>query len=124
MDVGGRLAIRSKVWIEAKGRLIFSDGRLALLEAVEQFGSLSQAARRLKMSYRAAWGLLRVTEATLGVKLLDVSIGGVHGGGARLTPTARELVRRYRKVKAQVDRTADRAFARTFGGSFLRRLSS
>jgi molybdate transport system regulatory protein len=112
--------VKSKIWVEADGRLIFSDGRLRLLEAVDALGSLRQAAGRLGMSYRAAWGLLKVTEATLGVKLLEVTIGGARGGGAVLTPAARELVRRYRRVKAQVNRRADRAFARAFGPSFLR----
>ena len=119
--MGRPLKIKSKIWIEAGGRLVFSDGRLALLEAVEEQGSLSQAARRLNMSYRAAWGLLKVTEATLGVKLLDVAIGGVNGGGATLTPEAKELVRRFRRVKTRVNRVADRTFARAFGASFLRK---
>lgn len=114
-----RLRIKSKIWVEANGRLIFSDGRLALLEAVAELGSLRQAAQRLAMSYRAAWGLLKVTEEMLGVKLLDVTIGGRRGGGAALTPVARDLVGRYRRVKARVNRTADRAFARAFGPSFL-----
>lgn len=116
-----RLKVKSKIWVEAHGRLIFSDGRLALLESVAELGSLRRAAGRLGMSYRAAWGLLKVTEETLGVKLLDVTIGGRRGGGATLTPAARDLVGRYRRVKAQVNRTADRAFARAFGASFLGR---
>ncbi len=109
-----RLRVKSKVWLEANGRMIFSDGRLELLEAVDELGSLSRAARRLGMSYRAAWGLLKVTERALGAALLDVTIGGRAGGGARLTVRARELVRRFRRVKRQVNRAADRAFARQF----------
>ncbi len=109
-----RLSVRSKVWLEATGRMIFSDGRLQLLEAVEELGSLRKAARRLGMSYRAAWGLLKVTERALGAPLLQVTIGGRTGGGARLTAGARELVRRFRRVKRQVNRAADRAFGREF----------
>jgi molybdate transport system regulatory protein len=109
-----RLSIKSKVWLEANGRMIFSDGRLQLLEAVEELGSLARAARRLGMSYRAAWGLLKVTERALGRPLLRVRIGGAAGGGATLTPEARELVRRFRRVKQQVNRAADRAFGRQF----------
>ncbi len=109
-----RLRVKSKVWLEANGRMIFSDGRLELLEAVDELGSLSRAARRLGMSYRAAWGLLKVTEQALGAPLLEVTIGGRAGGGARLTTEACELVRRFRRVKRQVNRAADRAFARQF----------
>ncbi len=109
-----RLRVKSKVWLEANGRMIFSDGRLELLGAVDELGSLSRAARRLGMSYRAAWGLLKVTEQALGAPLLEVTIGGRAGGGARLTAEACELVRRFRRVKRQVNRAADRAFARQF----------
>ena len=66
------------------------------------------------MSYRAAWGLLKVTEQALGAPLLRVTIGGRTGGGAELTPAARELVRRFRRVKQRVNRTADQAFSRQF----------
>jgi len=114
-----RLRVKSKIWVEANGRLIFSDGRLALLEAVTELGSLRQAAHRLRMSYRAAWGLLKVSEEALGVKLLDVRIGGANGGGATLTREARDLIRCYRRVKSRVNRTADRAFGRAFGASFF-----
>ena len=109
-----RLRIKSKVWLEANGRMIFSDGRLQLLEAVDQLGSLARAARRLGMSYRAAWGLLKVTERALGTPLLRVRIGGRAGGGAALTPKAHELVRRFRRVKQRVNRAADQAFSRQF----------
>lgn len=105
-----RLRIRSKIWLEADGRLIFSDGRLRILRGVERLGSLRRAAQALGMSYRAAWGLLKVTEQALGVRLLEVTIGGRHGGGARLTPAARALVERFERVKRTVDGTADRAF--------------
>jgi molybdate transport system regulatory protein len=109
-----RLSVKSKVWLEADGRMIFSDGRLQLLEAVEELGSLRRAATGLGMSYRAAWGLLKVTEHALRMPLLRVRIGGCAGGGAALTPEARDLVRRFRRLKQQVNRAADRAFGRQF----------
>lgn len=108
------LRVKSKVWLEADGRMIFSDGRLQLLQAVDRLGSLRQAAREMGMSYRAAWGLLKVTERALGTPLLAVRIGGRAGGGAALTPAARSLVGRFLRVKARVNRAADRAFARHF----------
>lgn len=109
-----RLRVKSKVWLEADGRMIFSDGRLQLLEAVARLGSLRRAAQELGMSYRAAWGLLKVSEEALGTPLLDVTIGGARGGGANLTPAARALVRRFRRLREQVNRAADRAFAGRF----------
>lgn len=115
-----RLRIKSKVWLEADGRMIFSDGRLQLLEAIEEVGSLRRAAQRVGISYRAAWGLLKVTERALGLLLLQVAIGGPGGGGATLTPPARDLVRRFRRLKQGVNRAADRAFVRQFRGALIR----
>src|SRR3990167_5460714 len=109
-----RLRVKSKVWLEAGGRMIFSDGRLQLLEAVDELGSLARAARRLGVSYRAAGGLLKGTERAPGAPLLAVRIGGRRGGGAVLTREARTLVRRFPRVKQQGNRAADRAFARQF----------
>ncbi len=57
-------------------------GKVALLEQIERSGSLSQAARDLKMSYRRAWLLLEDLNRTLSQPVTTASIGGA-GGGAR-----------------------------------------
>lgn len=114
--VARRMRVRSKVWIEAGGRLIFSDGRMALLDAIERLGSINKAARSLGMSYRGAWGKLRATEAHLGVRLLRRRIGGRGGGGATLTDEAREIMGKFRRIKRAVNRRADLSFARAFEG--------
>lgn len=108
------LQIKSKIWIEADGELILSDGRMALLRAIDELGSISKAARRMRMSYRAAWGKLKTTEKRMGVRLLEVKVGGRNGGGATLTRQARVLMQRYQAVKEAVNREADLVFAKAF----------
>lgn len=108
------LRIKSKIWIEADGELILSDGRMALLRAIDELGSISKAARRMRMSYRAAWGKLKTTEKRMGVRLLEVKVGGRNGGGATLTRQARVLMQRYQAVKEAVNREADLVFAKAF----------
>jgi len=53
------LRIRSKMWVVEDNEVVFGDGRRRLLEILERTGSLNQAAKELKMSYRAAWGKVK-----------------------------------------------------------------
>ena len=60
---------------------------LPLLEAIAGAQSLTAAVVRCGMSYRAAWGLLRDCERTLGVPLVRLE----RGRGAALTPAGTRL---------------------------------
>ena len=74
-------------------------GKIALLEEVERSGSLSKAARTLKMSYRRAWLLLEDLNRTLGQPVTTASVGGAGGGGARITPFGQHLVAAFREIE-------------------------
>lgn len=104
-----------KIWIEREGKVVFAEGRKILLEAVDELGSLNAAAKKLGMSYRAAWGKIKATEGRLGIKLLERDIGGRGGGGARLTEDARELLRRYNRYKKRVGACVQREYRSVFG---------
>ncbi|MFQ5863258.1 MAG: winged helix-turn-helix domain-containing protein [Candidatus Brocadiales bacterium] len=105
---------RFKVWIEREGEVVFAEGRKILLEAVDELGSLNAAAKKLGMSYRAAWGKIKATEKRLGTKLLETNVGGRGGGGARLTKDARKLLRRYNRYKKRVEACVKREYRATF----------
>lgn len=72
------------------------DRLCAILAAVSDSGSLRKATEALGFSYRYAWGLIRRAEAEIGTPLLVRKVGGASGGGADLTPAARDLLRRHR----------------------------
>lgn len=95
-----------RLWFEEKEKVLFGDGRLQLLQAVESAGSLAAAARELNMSYRAAWGRLHASEDRLGFKLVE---RGSEGRRAMvLTHAAKELMTQYARLKnlaqGQVDK--------------------
>ncbi len=72
-----------KMWFEMEDKSVLGMGLYRLLSLVRETGSLHKAAQQLKMSYRAAWGKIRVAEEKLGVGLLEK---GRHGRtGAHLT---------------------------------------
>ncbi len=92
---------RLKLWIESDdGRVALSEWRVALLEAVDQHGSLVAAARALNVPHRTAWQRIQEMEACLGVRLLDTTSGAPNGGGSRLSVAGHEYVRRYQTVRA------------------------
>ncbi len=97
------MIVKFKIWFEENGGVAFAEGRRMLLEAVDRLGSLNAAAKELGMSYRAAWGKIKATEKALGIKLLEVTTGGMGGGGATLTSEAKELISKYKKF---TDKTA------------------
>ena len=95
-------------------------GKIALLEQIARGGSLSQAARDLKMSYRRAWQLLESLNACFSERVALTAKGGRGGGGATLTPFGRTLIAAYRAFDAEVQLRAARRFRPIAGYSRAR----
>ena len=74
-------------------------GKVALLEAIADTGSISAAARKLGMSYRRAWMLVDDLNRRLSKAVVQTAPGGKHGGGAKLSPTGRKLIALYRGIE-------------------------
>ena len=74
-------------------------GKAALLEAVAEAGSISGAARAMGMSYRRAWTLIEAMNRDFTQPLVETSAGGSGGGGARVTESGHEALRRYRAME-------------------------
>ena len=86
-------------------------GKVAVLEAIAQTGSITAAARRLGMSYRRAWILVDETNRCLVRPAVRTAAGGTHGGGTALTAIGDELVRRYRRLERRTEIAAERELA-------------
>ena len=82
-------------------------GKSDLLEAIAATGSISESARRLGMSYRRAWLLVDTMNRCFREPVVASAAGGAGGGGAALTAFGREVLERYRKMLAKVDRALD-----------------
>jgi molybdate transport system regulatory protein len=88
-------------------------GKIALLEHIGATGSLSEAARKLKMSYRRAWLLLEDLNTSFQQPVAEMSVGGRGGGGASLTTFGADLVTAYRSLEAHIRKRAQTAFPPT-----------
>ena len=106
-----------KIWLENNGAILFGDGRAALFEAIEETGSIRQAAAKLGMSYRAAWGKLKKTEEQIGFELIERHAGG-RKSGAELTPYAKNLLTCYLNYKKDSSAALNRLFQKHFANLF------
>lgn len=90
--------IKQKLWIEENGKVIFGQGRYKLLKALEEHHSLQAAAKEMQMSYRAAWGRIKASEARIGIKLVESH----PGKPMQLTEKAKMLLDFFEEIEAQV----------------------
>ncbi|HJM52181.1 MAG TPA: LysR family transcriptional regulator [Alphaproteobacteria bacterium] len=74
-------------------------GKLALIEAIAEAGSISAAARSLGMSYRRAWLLVDATNRSFRQPLVETATGGRGGGGARVTAAGHQALALYRRIE-------------------------
>ncbi|MHB8136961.1 MAG: winged helix-turn-helix domain-containing protein [Smithellaceae bacterium] len=104
------MEIKYKVWIEKNGKVVFGKGRDDILKAIDEQRSLNAAAKKLEMSYRAAWGRLKASEERMGTNLVEI---GIHDKSMQLTPQARAIIERFEKLEEDVEkllRNADQDF--------------
>lgn len=87
--------IRLHLWLDTEDGVFFGSGRAQLLEEIERHGSLKAAAEAMGISYRAAWGKLKHTEAVLGVRLVQTR--GSNKAGFALTEDGRLLMDLFRR---------------------------
>lgn len=111
----GQLRCCSKIWLERDGKVALSEWRIALLEAVEETGSLTRAAEKMDVPYRTAWYKIKDMESSLGVRLHATQSGGAEGGGSDLTPEARAVIARFRRVTAGLADLIEARFRAEFG---------
>jgi molybdate transport system regulatory protein len=96
------VVMRSKVWVEKDGKLLMGTGRATLLERIDQLGSISAAARSMKLTYRNAWLWVEAMNRLAPSPLVEKSAGGERGGYARLTDEGRRIIAEYKKERARV----------------------
>jgi molybdate transport system regulatory protein len=99
-----RLTIR----IDFDNGTALGPGKVRLLELVAETGSIRKAAAGMRMSYRRAWLLLKALDSMFGEPVARTATGGKLGGGARLTPSGRAVVARYRKIERAASGIATR----------------
>ncbi|MDR0797667.1 MAG: LysR family transcriptional regulator [Nitrososphaerota archaeon] len=99
------LDYKAKLWlVNCEGEPVFGDGIAELVECVDMFHSLVDAARYLNMSYRYALHRISLAEKRLGESLITRVRGGAKGGGSsEVTIYGRNLAMKYRKAQNELE---------------------
>lgn len=79
-------------------------GKVRLLKVIRETGSISAAARQLKISYRRAWLMVDALNKGFPSNLVETAAGGVKGGGARLSNLGQDVLDRYLALLDKAER--------------------
>ena len=93
--------LMGRIWIEGKDGTFLGYGRVILLERIKEYGSISEAAKSMNMSYRHAWELVDSINKQASKPLIETATGGKGGGGARLTVAGENAVSEFRDLHAR-----------------------
>ena len=91
-------AVQPRIRVHHAGEIALGPGKVELLGYVAETGNLSEAARRMKMSYMKAWLLVQIMNRSFRKPLIQLERGGAQGGGSGITETGREVLALYRQM--------------------------
>lgn len=87
--------LKGLVWIDRGESTFLGQGRVVLLERIKEFGSITEAAKSMEMSYKHAWDLVDSMNNQAKEPLVEKATGGKGGGGARLTEAGEKAISMY-----------------------------
>jgi molybdate transport system regulatory protein len=98
MRAMAELKLRSSQWIvDADNNIIIGEGRARILEHIDQTGSINQAAKLMKMSYKAVWSKIKATEKHMNACIVHTD----RKAGSCLSRDGKDLLKKYNQLKAQ-----------------------
>lgn len=106
---------RAKVWITEDGKPVIGEGKVALLKAIDEEGSLRKACSKVGVSYKHAWLVLNKMSERLGEDVVVTTRGGKQQG-TFLTDAGRKLIKEYDMNKQLLNDTMhDETFREDLG---------
>lgn len=102
------LELDGTIWLRAGEDNWGGHGRIELLSAIGQTGSITAGAKAVGLSYKAAWDAIDTMNNLAGEPLVVRTTGGKGGGGSVLTPRAQRLIDSFRMLEAEHRRFVER----------------
>lgn len=98
------IILKYKIWLETNEKAgVLGDGKWRLLKAIDETGCLTDAMKKLGLSYRKTWDNLVKIEETLGFKIVEKQRGGASGGKTVLTKEGKAIVDAFDKFHQKYD---------------------
>lgn len=91
------------IWLESDLRLagILDSRIINLLNAIDQTGSLNQAAKQVGLSYKGAWQIIERVNTVSPKTIVSTAVGGTKGGGSYLTDAGKSLISLFLRLRQQ-----------------------
>jgi molybdate transport system regulatory protein len=105
------LRLTGRLAVETEQGAFLGNTRIRLLEAIDAHGSISQAAKFVPLSYKAAWDAVETMNNLADRPLVTRATGGRNGGGTQLTDYGRQMVELYRALEAEYQSALERLTA-------------
>lgn len=102
-----KIALKGQLWMTVGGVSLGGPGRIELLTRIAELGSITQAAKAMKMSYKAAWDAIDHMNNLARQPLVERMVGGKGGGATRLTARGERLVASFRMIEQAHRRFVD-----------------
>ncbi|MGP8321136.1 MAG: TOBE domain-containing protein [Methanosarcinaceae archaeon] len=97
---------KTKLWITDDGKQLIGEGKATLLETIDEERSLNKASKKLNISYKHAWKMLKSMQENAGQNVVTTVRGG-KDQGTFLTDYGRELIAEYESQKNIIHETID-----------------
>tara|TARA_R110002050_G_scaffold252628_1_gene390863 strand:+ start:19610 stop:19951 length:342 start_codon:yes stop_codon:yes gene_type:complete len=104
--------IKSRFWIATEEGTFLGDGKVKLLQSIQDTGSISAAARELEISYRKAWKMIDVMNAQAKAPLVERQSGGKKGGGTIVTSNGLKAIESFTALKKKCQKFMDSEFSK------------
>lgn len=95
---------KGHIWVEGREGTFLGYGRVALLERIREYGSITKAAKSLDMSYRRAWVLIDSMNRQAPMPFVVTAAGGKRGGGTRVTKEGEKALKLFWKFHEDFQR--------------------
>jgi len=89
---------RGHIWLDGREGTFLGYGRVVLLERIREFGSITKAARSMKLSYRRAWVLIDSMNRQAPKPFVVTAAGGKGGGGTLVTEEGEQAIKLFWKL--------------------------
>ncbi len=100
----------NQLLVSDDGGIIMGNGRMTILDSIDRTGSMNQASKEMKMSYKAVWSKIKSTEKNFGKPVVHAD----KKTGTRLTDEGRKLLEKYRQLKKRCIQADDTIFEDIF----------
>jgi len=126
-SVKNSIGLTGNLWLNRAENKFLGGDRIALLEMIDELGSITKAAKAVGISYKTAWDTINMINNMAEQPLVDRLTGGKGGGGTSLTATGKKIITQYKTIQEEHRKFLDNLEGRLGDTDslyqFLRRIS-